>query len=174
MRIKVRIPSPLRKFTKEQSEIQAEGRNIADIIENLEQNYPGIKERLCDSDGGIRRFLNIYLNEEDIRFLKGSETPLKEGDEVSIVPAIAGGNDERVTRLKVHVTFPEDMIREPIIYQISKEHNVVINIRKADVNDKTGWVDLELTGPPQEVEQAITGLKNKGVKVDPIERNIIE
>jgi ABC-type methionine transport system ATPase subunit len=76
--------------------------------------------------------------------------------------------------LKVRVTFPEDHIKEPVIYQIGKEYKVVTNIRRADVTEKTGWVDLELIGDAKEVERAVAGLKKKGVKVDPIERNIIE
>lgn len=76
--------------------------------------------------------------------------------------------------LKVHITFPEEKIREPIIYQIGKDYKLITNIRRADVTEKTGWVDLELTGEPDEIERAISGLKQKGVKVDPIERNIIE
>ncbi len=76
--------------------------------------------------------------------------------------------------MKVHVTFPEEKIKDPVIYQIGKEYNVITNIRKADVTEKTGWVDLELTGDPKEIERAVEGLKKKGVIVDPIERNIIE
>lgn len=76
--------------------------------------------------------------------------------------------------LKVRISFPEDKIREPVIYQIGQEYKVVTNIRRADVNERTGWVDLELTGVLSEIERAVEGLKKKGVKVDPIERNIIE
>jgi len=79
-----------------------------------------------------------------------------------------------VASLKVRISFPEDKIREPVIYQIGQEYKVVTNIRRADVNEKTGWVDLELTGVLSEIERAVEGLKKKGVKVDPIERNIIE
>jgi len=76
--------------------------------------------------------------------------------------------------LKVHITFPEDKIKEPVIYEIGQKYKVITNIRKADVTEKTGWVDLELTGDPKEIERAVEALKKKGVKVDPIERNIIE
>lgn len=76
--------------------------------------------------------------------------------------------------LKVHITFPEEKIRDPIIYQIGRDYNLITNIRRADVTEKTGWVDLELTGESAEIERAVEGLKKKGVKVDPIERNIIE
>jgi ABC-type methionine transport system ATPase subunit len=76
--------------------------------------------------------------------------------------------------IKVHITFPEGKIKEPVIYQIGQKYQVITNIRKADVTEKTGWVDLELTGDPKEIERAVEGLKKMGVIVDPIERNIIE
>jgi molybdopterin synthase sulfur carrier subunit len=91
MTIPVRIPTPLRKLTLNQEVVEAEGATIREIIDSLESNYPGLKERICDDQDRIRRFVNIFLNDEDIRFLKESETPVKSGDEVSIVPAIAGG-----------------------------------------------------------------------------------
>ena len=91
MTIPVRIPTPLRKLTQNQEVVEAEGSTIRELINSLENNYPGLKERICDEQGHIRRFVNIFLNDEDIRFLKESETPVKSGDEVSIVPAIAGG-----------------------------------------------------------------------------------
>ncbi|HEX8749798.1 MAG TPA: MoaD/ThiS family protein [Nitrospira sp.] len=89
--IKVRIPTPLRPLTKGQGEVEAQASSIANMIETLNNAHPGLKDRLCDESGELRRFVNIYVNEEDIRFLKGKETALNDGDEVSIVPAIAGG-----------------------------------------------------------------------------------
>jgi sulfur-carrier protein len=89
--IKVRIPTPLRPLTKGQGEVETQAASVLDMIEALNTAHPGIKDRLCDDTGELRRFVNIYVNEEDIRFLKGKETSLKDGDEVSIVPAIAGG-----------------------------------------------------------------------------------
>jgi molybdopterin synthase sulfur carrier subunit len=89
--IKVRIPTPLRPLTRGQGEVETQGINVAELIENLNAAHPGVKERLCDENGDLRRFVNVYVNEEDIRFLKGKETALKDGDEVSFVPAIAGG-----------------------------------------------------------------------------------
>lgn len=91
MPVKVRIPTPLMKLTNNQAEISAEGETIADILNNLESQFVGIKERICEEDGTPRRFINIYLNEEDIRFLEGEKTKIKDGDEISIIPAIAGG-----------------------------------------------------------------------------------
>jgi len=89
--IKVRIPTPLRPLTKNQGEVEVSGTSIAEMIDNLNASYSGLKDRLCDDKGELRRFVNVYVNEEDIRFLKGKDTILKDGDEVSIVPAIAGG-----------------------------------------------------------------------------------
>ncbi len=91
MSVSVRIPTPLRKLTGGADEVSIEGANVGDIIENLEAAHPGLKERLCDDAGEIRRFVNVYVNDEDVRFLEGRATALKDGDEVSIVPAIAGG-----------------------------------------------------------------------------------
>ncbi len=87
----VRIPTPLRKLTQGAEEVQAAGSNIGEIIANLESSYPGIKARICDDDGKVRRFVNIFANDEDIRFLKNLDTPVGDSDEISIVPAIAGG-----------------------------------------------------------------------------------
>ena len=91
MSVRVRIPTPLQKLTGNQSEVVCEGRNVNEILESLEKQYPGIKDRLCESNGNLRRFINIYVNEEDIRFLNGAQTQLKDGDDISIIPAIAGG-----------------------------------------------------------------------------------
>jgi len=91
MTIKVRIPTPLMKLTDNQSEVSAEGETISDIINNLESQFNGIRDRICEESGSPRRFINIYINEEDIRFLEGEKTTVKDGDEISIIPAIAGG-----------------------------------------------------------------------------------
>lgn len=91
MAVKVLIPTPLQKFTDNQATIECSGSNVAELIDALESSCPGIKSRLCDESGQPRRFLNFYVNEEDIRFLEGTDTPIKDGDEVSIVPAVAGG-----------------------------------------------------------------------------------
>ncbi|MGA2539995.1 MAG: MoaD/ThiS family protein [Verrucomicrobiota bacterium] len=88
---KVRIPTPLRKLTNNEELVEVNAATIGGAIAELQARFPGIKERLVDETGGIRRFVNVYVNEEDIRFLQNQETALKEGDEVSIIPAIAGG-----------------------------------------------------------------------------------
>ena len=91
MAVLVRIPTPLRTLTKGVAEVQADASTVTDLIEVLERQFPGLKERLLEDGGQLRRFINLYVNEEDIRFLEGAKTSLKTGDQVSIVPAIAGG-----------------------------------------------------------------------------------
>jgi len=91
MAVTVRVPTPLQKLTNNQAEIQAEGATVAAVLANLEEQFPGIKERLYDEQGKLRRFINFYVNNEDIRFLQGEETSINDGDELSVVPAIAGG-----------------------------------------------------------------------------------
>ena len=91
MATKVRIPTPLRKLTNNEELVEVKARTIGEAIAELQSRFPGIQERLIDEKGDVRRFVNVYVNEEDIRFLKNKETPLKDGDEISIIPAIAGG-----------------------------------------------------------------------------------
>jgi molybdopterin synthase sulfur carrier subunit len=91
MPIRVRVPTPLRKFTGGSDEIAAAGASVKDVIDDLERNHPGMRERLLDDKGEMRRFVNIYLNGDDIRFLEALNSKVKDGDDISIVPAIAGG-----------------------------------------------------------------------------------
>jgi molybdopterin synthase sulfur carrier subunit len=91
MTLTVRVPTPLRKFTQGADEVTAQGNNVRAMVEDLDKNFPGIKERICDETGKMRRFVNVYVNGDDIRFLQNLDTALKEGDSISIVPAIAGG-----------------------------------------------------------------------------------
>ncbi|HEX77865.1 MAG TPA: MoaD/ThiS family protein [Dehalococcoidia bacterium] len=91
MSVKVRIPGPLRRLTGGQDVVEVEASTLAEGLQALEALFPGMRERLCEEDGQIRRFINVYVNGEDVRFLQELETALKPGDEISIVPAIAGG-----------------------------------------------------------------------------------
>jgi molybdopterin synthase sulfur carrier subunit len=91
MSLRIIIPTPLRKLTRSEDWVEVEATTVRELIETLESRYPGFRERLCDDKGGLRRFVNIYIEGEDIRFLQNLETPIRDGSEVSIVPAIAGG-----------------------------------------------------------------------------------
>ena len=91
MSVSVRIPTILRTYTQDQSQVVADGATLADVIESLESSFPGIKSRVVDEQGALRRFVNIYVAEEDVRFANGLDTPTPEGTQISIIPAVAGG-----------------------------------------------------------------------------------
>ena len=115
MEVHVRIPAPLKKLAGEQDVIKSQGKTVGEVLRSLTDAYPGLEERLQDEKGEVRRFVNIYVNDEDIRFIQNLETPLKEGDQISIIPAIAGGSS---LRRRVTLTFPPKMIKEPIVNNI--------------------------------------------------------
>ena len=91
MPVIVRIPTPLQRLTNGQGEVPCTGNTVTEVLGDLDHRFPGIKERICDEHGKLRRFVNVFVNEEDIRFLQGDQTLIKDGDEMSIIPAIAGG-----------------------------------------------------------------------------------
>jgi len=171
MEVHVKIPTPLKKLTGEQDIIKAKGRTVGEVIQWLTETYPGLKERLRDEQGEVRRFINIYVNNEDIRFIQNLETPLKEGDQLSIIPAIAGGS---FLKRRVTLTFPPELIKEPVIYNIGQRFKIVTNIRSANVSENVGWVTLEIDGEEGEYLKALKYLSELGVTVEPIERDIIE
>lgn len=91
MPVQVRVPTPLRGLTGNQAKVVASGASIRDVLDDLERQFPGLRQNLYDESGSLRSFINIYVNDEDIRHLRGDRTPVSDGDEVSIMPAIAGG-----------------------------------------------------------------------------------
>ena len=173
MSVKVRIPTPLQKLTNNQSEVHCEAENIDELLAGLEKQYPGIKERLCDAEGKLRRFVNVYVNEEDIRFLQGQETALKDGDDISIIPAIAGGagpsgNQAKCSKKRVMLVFPPDQIKQPAVFTMAKKYDIMPNIRKARVTETIGEMMLELEGTEENLEKGITYLESLGIKVEPV------
>ncbi len=171
MPITVRIPTPLRTLTNGKSEVETTGATIIEIIDNLENNYAGIKERICEQNSQIRRFVNVYLNDEDIRFLDNINSSVKDGDTISIIPAIAGGAFERK---KFYLNYPQEVIKEPIIYQVGKNFNVITNIRSASISNDIGIIALELEGEPAEIEKAVKFFESKGITVEPIVLDVVE
>jgi molybdopterin synthase sulfur carrier subunit len=95
MAIMVRVPGPLRRLTNGSAEVSVEGGTVGQVLTNLDASYPGFHDRLYDDAGSLRQFINIYVNDSDIRFAQGLDTPIAERDEVSIVPAVAGGRIRR-------------------------------------------------------------------------------
>lgn len=169
--ITVRIPTPLRKLTADAEEVKTDASTLKDMLTKLEEQYPGMKERLCDESGEVRRFINIFVNDEDVRFMDGQNTAFKDGDVISIVPAVAGG--ARVKK-KYYLNVPQKLIKEPLIYQLVKKFDVVPNIRQASISDEIGVVAVEIEGEPANVETATKYLQQLGVSVEPIEINVIE
>lgn len=167
----IRVPTPLRKLTGNAEEVRVEAGTVRDLIGALEKQYPGMKERLCDDSGQVRRFINVFVNDEDVRFMQGLDTAFKDGDVVSIVPAVAGGS--RVKK-KYYLNVPQKLVKEPLIYQLVKKYDIVPNIRQASISDEIGIVALELEGEQAAVESATKYLQEMGVSVEPIEINVIE
>lgn len=160
--VKVLIPTPLRKFTGEADTVTVDADNIGAMLKALDAAHPGLGKPLMDENGNPRKFVNLYLNGEDVRFLQNAATPLKEGDEVSIVPAIAGGaNGTEVYQL----TFHRGMFHNPILYNIGKKFRVAVNIRRANMSEESGWAEIALTGPAEEIGRAIAELHTTGVNV---------
>ena len=173
MAVKVRIPTPLQKLTNNQGDVQCEANNINEMLADLEKNHPGIKERLCDAEGKLRRFVNVYVNEEDIRFLQGQETALKAGDDISIIPAIAGGapvakkkSSSAKTTKRVMLVFPQNQIKEPAVFLMAKKYDIMPNIRRARVSETVGEMMLELEGTEKNLQSGIKFLESRGIKVD--------
>lgn len=166
MAVKVRIPTPLQKLTNNQSEVMMDAKSVDQMLTELEKKHPGIKERLCDAEGKLRRFVNIYVNEEDIRFMQGQETSLKDGDDVSIIPAIAGGAS--LSKKQVTLVFPQDQIKEPVVFTMAKKFDVMPNIRKARVTETVGEMTLELEGTEENLQKGIKYIESKGIKVEPV------
>ncbi len=166
MAIKVRIPTPLQKLTNNQSEVACDAKDINSLLAELERQHPGIRERLCDAEGKLRRFVNVYVNEEDIRFLQGQETAVKDGDDISIIPAIAGGAE--LAKRRVTLVFPQDQIKEPAVFTMAKKYDIMPNIRKARVSETVGEMTLELEGTEKNLADGIKYLESRGIKVESV------
>jgi molybdopterin synthase sulfur carrier subunit len=167
MPITVRTGAVLKTLFGGKREVAAEGTTIQELLDNLE-----VCDRLCDDTGKVRRHFNIHVNEgEDIRLLEGLNTPVKDGDTVTILSAIAGGAE--VAR-KVWLTFPQELVDRPLIWEVGQKFRIVTNIRQASVSKEIGIVGLEISGEEEEVQRAVDFLTENGVSVEPIELNVVE
>ena len=168
MAVSVLIPTPLRNLTAQRDTVEFDDPGtIAGLVERLEQAHPGMGNRLRGDDGSLRRFINVYVNDEDIRFLQGPDTPLKDGDQVSIVPAIAGGAAPVTEHF--NFTFNKQMSRQPVIYNLGKKFNLVTIIERANISEDAGWMQVALRGDADEIQRALADLSTFGVFVTPVE-----
>ena len=167
MPVTLRTGAALRNLLGGEPEAQAQGATVGDLLDVL-----GIRDRVCDADGKVRRHFNIHVNEgEDVRLLDGLDTAVQDGDSVTILSAIAGGGE--VAR-KVWLTFPQDLVERPLIWEVGRKFEVVTNIRQASVSRDVGIVGLEVSGEEEEVRRAIDVLSEAGVSVEPIELGVVE
>jgi len=167
MPITVRTGAVLRSLLGGRQEVQTQGSTVSEVLERL-----GIRDRLCDETGKVRRHFNIHINEgEDIRLLQGLNTGVKDGDTVTILSAIAGG--AQVSR-KVWLTFPKELISRPLIWEVGQKFKIVTNIRQASVSMDIGLAGVELSGEEEEIQKAVRFLIETGVSVEPIELDVVE
>jgi len=167
MAITVKTGTALARLLDGRRVVETQGATIGEVLDSL-----GLRERLCDGTGQVRRHFNIHINGgEDVRLLGGLDTPVSDGDEVAVLSAIAGGGT--VAR-KVWLTFPHDLVERPLIWEVGRKFEVVTNIRQASVSKEVGIVGLELSGEEDEVRQAIAFLTEAGVSVEPVELGVVE
>jgi sulfur-carrier protein len=166
----VRIPTPLRKLTQGREEVSAAGGTVGEVLVSLERAFPGLRDKICDESGNLRRFVNVFVHEEDIRFLQSLETPVKEGDEIAIVPAIAGGiaTGGDMARGKYYLTFPRDLEEQAVICEMYDRLGVRFSIRQAQVGDDLAILGVELSGAEERLRRAVDFLVSRGVRVEPI------
>lgn len=179
MSINVRIPQVLRTLTNGSDTVAVEAATVGEMLSAIDAKHPGLKDRICDEKGNVKRFINIFVNEEDIRFQDNLQTPLTAGADVSILPAIAGGNAARDKKngdiiRRVYLNFTAEGVTQPIIYHAIKKFDVIPNIRGASVTDEVGIMSVEFSGSREEVDKALDWIRKQGVKVDPIEMNVVE
>jgi molybdopterin converting factor small subunit len=167
MGITVKAGSALARLLDGRRQVETQGATLGEVLDNL-----GVRDRLCDTDGRIRRHFNLHINGgEDVRLLQGLDTPVKDGDEVALLSAIAGGAG--VAR-KVWLTFPRDLVERPLIWEVGRKFEVVTNIRQASVSKEVGIVGLELSGEAEAVQEAVDFLTGAGVSVEPVELGVVE
>ena len=165
MPVVVRIPEAIHPLTGGEDEVTAEGNTISELFDDLDKRFPGIRQWAFDGDGALRSYVSVFVNRREVDSPEAPSGRVSPGDYVSLVPTIAGS--AKTTR-RVYLTFPQELIREPIIFRIGHEFKVVTNIRGASVSDNIGLVALELEGEPAELDRAIAWLGKKGIKVEPL------
>lgn len=165
--VTVIIPTALRPQVDNHDSLDVEGGSVKEVLGSMTSQYPELAKRLFNAQNELNRFVNIYLNDEDIRFLDNLDTPVKNGDELSIVPAIAGG--AKVTR-KCWLTFESGRQNKPCLWRMSRKYqDVVFDIRQASVQKDIGIMAVLFDGEDDQIQGALDYLIELGVKVDPVE-----
>ena len=168
MLVTVRIPEALRHLTGGEGELTAEGETVSEVVNDLDARFPGVRQWAFDGDGALRSYVNVFVNRRAVESVGGGSARVAPGDYISVIPAIEGAAK---SSRKVYLTFPQELIKEPLIFRLGHELNVVTNIRGASVSDEIGLVALEMEGEKEELDRAIEWLKNKGVKVEPLDED---
>ncbi len=167
MPITVRTGAVLKKLLGGKQEVEAMGDTIRQILENL-----GVRDRLCDDTGKVRRHFNIHINDgEDIRLINGLDTPVKDGDTVSILSALAGGTG--LIR-RFWLTFSKDIDIKPLILEIIHNSGADANIGKTSFSKDIGLIGLKLSGEEKDIRETVDLLVDKGISVEPVELDIVE
>jgi len=166
MPVVVRVPEALHRLTGGEEELTAEGSTVQELFEDLDSRFPGVRSWAFDGEGALRSYVNVFVNQRELAAPKGAAARVAPGDYVSIIPAVAGGKQGS---RKIYLTFPQELIKEPIIFRLGHEFNIVTNIRGASVSDNIGLVALELEGEIEEIDRAIDWLRSKGVEIEPLE-----
>ncbi len=167
MSIKVRTGTALKGLFDGKQETEGNGATVGEVLGNL-----GARERICGDDGKVRRHFNIHINEgEDIRLLQGLDTPVEDGDTLTVLSAIAGGAE--VAR-KYWLTFRSDLVERPLLWEVGQKFKVVTNIRQANVTKEIGILGVGLSGEEAEVKKAVDFIIEAGVSVDPVELGVVE
>jgi molybdopterin synthase sulfur carrier subunit len=179
-----RIPGPLRRLSDGNITVAVDATDLAGAIVALDAQYPGFKDRLLDENGDLRQFVNVYLNDEDVRLGSGLGARVGEKDEISIAAIdtrrwIQRGGTGGITlapmgRRRLKLIFGPSLVKEPVIYQLGRKFEIVTNIRRADVTRDQGWVLLEVSGESDELDKGVAYLESRGVKVEPAEGDLVE
>ncbi|HWP30736.1 MAG TPA: NIL domain-containing protein [Fimbriimonadales bacterium] len=172
MPISIRLPSALISLTEGRQTIEVSAESVGEAFMALEAACPGLAGRLLDDSGALRRYVNVFVGRENIRNLRGLETPLKNGDELVILPAIAGGAKNDVEKVVLNLVARYDQVKEPWIWRICTDFNVKVNILKANIDEDFGWAQIELEGPIEEVQRCIAWLHTTGLHVEPHQRSV--
>jgi len=168
MSVTVRIPEALRRTTGGKSQVTADGDTIAEVLEDLDVRFGGFRSWACGAEGVLRPYANIFINRQDARLHGGLSAPVALGDCISIVAGVSGGS---VMRRQLYLTFPKKLIKEPIIFRIGHEFNVVTNVKGASVSNNVGFVALEIEGEPEEIERTVQWLEEMGVMIEPLKND---